>query len=31
MKLLFSSQAWDDYLHWQAIDKKMLKRINFLA
>ncbi len=30
MKLLFSENAWDDYLYWQKTDKKNLKRINLL-
>ncbi len=30
MKLLFSEQAWDDYLYWQKTDKKLLERINTL-
>ena len=30
MKLIFSENAWDDYLYWQKIDKKILKRINLL-
>ena len=30
MKLTFSSQAWEDYLHWQKTDKAILKRINML-
>ncbi len=30
MKLIFSEQAWADYLHWQESDKKLLKRINAL-
>ena len=30
MKIIFSSQAWDDYLHWQRTDRKTLKRINDL-
>lgn len=30
MKILFSSQAWDDYLYWQHTDRKTLKRINDL-
>jgi len=30
MKITFSSQAWDDYLYWQAHDKTMVKRINAL-
>lgn len=30
MKLIFSENAWDDYLYWQKTDKKILKRINLL-
>ncbi len=30
MKLLFSNQAWADYLYWQEIDKKTVKKINEL-
>jgi toxin YoeB len=30
MKLAWSITAWNDYLYWQKIDKKKLKRINFL-
>ena len=30
MKLLFSTRAWQEYLYWQATDKKLLKRVNFL-
>ena len=30
MKIVFSSQAWDDYLYWQRTDRKILKRINDL-
>ncbi len=30
MKLLFSENAWDDYLFWQKTDKKTLKRVNKL-
>ncbi len=30
MKLVFSERAWDDYLHWQATDRKLLSRINTL-
>ena len=30
MKLIFSENAWDDYLYWQKTDKKTLKRINQL-
>jgi toxin YoeB len=29
-KLLFSDDAWEDYLFWQNQDKKTLKRINVL-
>ncbi|NET10189.1 MAG: Txe/YoeB family addiction module toxin [Merismopedia sp. SIO2A8] len=28
MKLIFSENAWDDYLYWQKTDQKLLKRIN---
>ena len=31
MKLIFSENAWEDYLYWQRIDKKILKRINLLV
>ncbi len=30
MKLIFSENAWEDYLYWQKTDKKILKRINLL-
>lgn len=30
MNLVFSEQAWDDYLHWQKTDKKLVQRINDL-
>ncbi|MEI6167072.1 MAG: Txe/YoeB family addiction module toxin [bacterium] len=30
MKIVFSSQGWEDYLHWQQTDKKLLKRVNDL-
>ena len=30
MSLVFSENAWKDYLYWQKIDKKILKRINEL-
>jgi toxin YoeB len=30
MKLVFAEQAWEDYLHWQQTDRKMLVRINAL-
>lgn len=28
--LLFESKGWEDYLYWQATDKKKLQRINEL-
>jgi toxin YoeB len=30
VKLVFSSQAWEDYLYWQATDRTILKRVNLL-
>jgi toxin YoeB len=30
MKLLWLSDAWDDYLYWQQTDRKTLKKINEL-
>jgi toxin YoeB len=30
MTLIFSEQAWEDYLHWQKTDKKTIQRINGL-
>ena len=30
MRLVFSEQAWDDYLHWQAAHPKLLARVNLL-
>lgn len=30
MKLIFSDNAWEDYLYWQKTDKKLLKRVNLL-
>ena len=30
MRLIFAEQAWQDYLHWQATYKVLLKRINAL-
>ena len=30
MKLIFAEEVWDDYLHWQATDKTLFKRINRL-
>lgn len=31
MKLIFSEQAWEDYLYWQKADAKILERINVLV
>ncbi|MCF8143904.1 MAG: Txe/YoeB family addiction module toxin [Deltaproteobacteria bacterium] len=30
MKLIFSDNAWEDYLYWQNTDGKILQRINRL-
>ncbi|MBN8728377.1 MAG: Txe/YoeB family addiction module toxin [Xanthomonadales bacterium] len=30
MNPIFSAQAWEDYLHWQQHDRKVLGRINDL-
>lgn len=30
MKVTFSDDGWEDYLYWQAEDRKILKRINQL-
>ncbi|HWH18401.1 MAG TPA: Txe/YoeB family addiction module toxin [Allosphingosinicella sp.] len=30
MKLVFSDQAWEDYLHWQREEPNVLQRINDL-
>ncbi len=30
MKLIFAEQAWEDYLHWQQTDKKVVQRIHAL-
>jgi toxin YoeB len=30
VRLVFSEQAWEDYLYWQAHDRKLLARINDL-
>jgi len=29
-QLAWTRPAWEDYLHWQATDKAMLKRVNAL-
>lgn len=30
MKLIFSDNSWEDYLHWQKTNRKILMRINTL-
>jgi len=30
MKLIFSEEAWEDYVYWQKVDKNIVKRINEL-
>jgi toxin YoeB len=30
VRLVFTPHGWADYLHWQSVDKKALKRINRL-
>lgn len=30
MEIVFSKNAWEDYVSWQTEDKKMLKKINSL-
>lgn len=30
MNLMFSPEAWEDYLFWQSTDRKTLKRVNAL-
>jgi toxin YoeB len=30
MNLLFSPNAWEDYLHWQQTDKAVVKRIHLI-
>ena len=30
MKLIFADEPWEDYLHWQKQDRKMVERINKL-
>jgi toxin YoeB len=30
MTISFSKNAWEDYQYWQKIDKRILKKINFL-
>ena len=30
MRLVFAAAAWEDYLHWQQQDRRMVERINKL-
>ena len=30
MRLVFEPDGWNDYLHWQATDKAMLRKLNRL-
>jgi len=30
VRLVFTPHGWADYLHWQSVDKKTVKRINRL-
>jgi len=30
VKLIFADEAWEDYLHWQKQDKRMVERITKL-
>jgi len=30
VKIIFSANAWEDYLYWQRTNKKVLNRINAL-
>jgi len=30
MNLTFTDEAWNEYLYWQSIDKRVLKKINSL-
>ena len=30
MVLVFTENAWEDYLYWQQVDKKMVRKINEL-
>ena len=30
MRLIFATNAWEDYLYWQKSDRKVLNRINAL-
>jgi toxin YoeB len=30
VRLIFADNAWEDYLHWQAVDPNTLERVNGL-
>lgn len=30
MNLLFTEEAWEDYIYWQTTDKNILKKLNIL-
>jgi len=30
VKIVFSSQSWEEYVYWQTADRRILKRINVL-
>ena len=30
MRLVWSATSWEDYLYWQKVDRKVVKRINEL-
>ena len=30
MNILFSERGWEDYVHWQQTDRKLVKKINEL-
>ncbi len=30
MKIIFSENAWEDYLYWQKTDRRLVQRINRL-
>lgn len=30
MRIVFQPNAWEDYLHWQATDPRMLRKVNGL-
>lgn len=29
-RIIFSDEAWDDYLYWQETDRKILRKLNAL-